>query len=122
MEVQKARGETLLIVERTMLRFCNWARKILERLGYTVLTSQSPVQAVDLVSKHTGKIHLLLTDVVMPEMNGKDLADAVTTMRPGIRTLFMSGYTANTVVHHGILDKEVNFIEKPLTPDSWPGR
>ena len=116
MEAQKAHGETVLIVEddASVLQL---GKKILDRLGYTVLTSQSPVQAVDLVSKHTGKIHLLITDVVMPEMNGKDLADAVTAMRPDIRTLFMSGYTANTVVHHGILDKEVNFIEKPLTLD-----
>ncbi len=113
----KARGETVLLVEDDA-SVLNLGRRILERLGYKVLTSLSPVEAVDLAREHAGEIHLLITDVVMPEMNGRDLADAVTRMRPDIRTLFMSGYTANSVVHHGILKKGGELHRK--TPD--PGR
>ncbi len=111
----KARGETILLVEddASVLRL---STQILEGLGYRVLWSQNPLQALYILRQHGDQIHLLITDVVMPEMSGKDLAEAVTKMRPGIRTLFMSGYTANTVVHHGIQEKGVNFIEKPLTP------
>jgi len=68
--------------------------------------------------EHDGDIHLLLTDVVLPEMSGKDLAREITKIRPAIRTLYMSGYTANVIAHQGVLDDGVHFIGKPFTPES----
>jgi len=68
--------------------------------------------------EHDGDIHLLLTDVVLPEMSGKDLAREITKIRPAIRTLYMSGYTANVIAHQGVLDDGVQFIGKPFTPES----
>ena len=85
---------------------------------YTVLTTSSPHKAMQLAREHSERIHLIMADVVMPQMNGKDLAEQVTKILPEIITLFMSGYTANAIVHHGILDERVNFIEKPFVSDS----
>ena len=94
------------------------ARMMLERLGYAVLTANSPNEAMEMARKHSGTIHLLMTDVVMPQINGKDLAEQVLKIRSETRTLFMSGYTANAIAHHGILDEGVHFIEKPFMADS----
>ncbi len=93
------------------------ARMMLERLGYAVLTANSPYEAMEMAREHTGTIHLLMTDVVMPQMNGKDLAEQVLKIRSETRTLFMSGYTVNAIAHHGILDEDVHFIEKPFMAD-----
>jgi len=67
---------------------------------------------------HDDEIHHLITDVVLPEMSGNDLAGEISKIRPGIPTLYMSGYTANVIAHHGVLDEGVQFIGKPFTPDS----
>jgi DNA-binding NtrC family response regulator len=83
-------------------------------IGYHVLAANSPVDALRLVEDHQGEIHLLLTDVVMPDMNGRDLAKQVQKMYPEIKTLYMSGYTANVIAHHGVLDEGINFIQKPF--------
>ncbi len=80
---------------------------MLERLGYTVLTANTPDEAIRLARDHAGEIHLLMTDVIMPEMNGRDLARQVTDYRPNLKILFMSGYTANVIEHHGVLDVEL---------------
>ena len=64
---------------------------------------------------HKGEIHLLVTDVVMPEMNGRDLAKNILSVHPGLKLLFMSGYTANVIAHHGVLEEGVNFIQKPFS-------
>ena len=85
------------------------------RLGYTVLAAATPGEALGLAGAHVGSINLLLTDVVMPEMNGRDLARKLLSLHPGVKVLFMSGYTANVIAHHGVLDKGVEFIEKPFT-------
>jgi CheY-like chemotaxis protein len=87
---------------------------ILENLGYTVLAAGTPVDAIHLVEKHSGDIHLLITDVVMPEMNGRELAEQLSAIRPNLECLYMSGYTADVIAHRGILDEGVGFIQKPF--------
>lgn len=108
------RGETVLIAEdeEAVLRL---SRSILEKLGYTVLAASSPKEAWQLAENHAGTISLLLTDVIMPGMNGRDLAKRVRQKYPGVRCLFMSGYTANVIAHHGVLDDDVFFIQKPFS-------
>jgi len=93
----------------------NMGKAMLEKLGYTVLHAGDPNQALRLVEEHVGSIHLLITDVVMPQMSGKDLAREMKARIPEIKTLFMSGYTANVIAHRGILDEEVHFIQKPFS-------
>ena len=105
--------ETILVVEdeASVLRML---RTTLEDFGYTVVTAANPHEAKDTVRSHRKEIDLLLTDVVMPEMNGRDLADELMTMHPGLKCLFMSGYTEDIFGDTGILDKQVNFIQKPF--------
>jgi CheY-like chemotaxis protein len=90
-------------------------RMMLERKGYSVLPAATPGEAIDLAKTHADKIHLLMTDVVMPEMNGRDLAGKIISLYPEIRLLFMSGYTSNVIAHHGVLDDGVAFIQKPFS-------
>jgi len=106
--------ETVLLVEDE-LAILEMTTEMLERLGYTVLAAGTPGEAVRLAQEHPGYIDLLLTDVVMPEMNGRDLAKNLLSIYPHIRRLFMSGYTANIIAHHGVLDAGVHFIHKPFT-------
>ena len=106
--------ETILLVEdEKSIR--NMATIMLKKLGYSVLAVESPGNALQLVQEHEGQIDLLLTDVVMPEMNGRDLAEKLLVLRPGLRLLFMSGYTADVIAHHGVLDAHINFIQKPFS-------
>jgi PAS domain S-box-containing protein len=107
------RGEAVLIVEDevAILRLTS---KILIDLGYTVITASNPMEAIKLAHEQTAGIDLLLTDVIMPEMNGKDLAELLVTFHPNLRFLFMSGYTANAINHQGILEKGMHFIQKPF--------
>jgi two-component system, cell cycle sensor histidine kinase and response regulator CckA len=106
--------ETILLVEdeASILKI---AAIMLEKQGYTVLSADSPEQAMELAREHHGSIHLLVTDVIMPEMNGRDLAKHILTIHPGMKRLFMSGYTADVIAHHGVLDEGVQFIQKPFT-------
>jgi CheY-like chemotaxis protein len=90
-------------------------KTMLERLGYRVLASGSPNNAIGLAEKHASEIHLLITDVVMPEMNGRDLADRLQSLYPDIKHLFMSGYTADVIAHRGVLNEGVHFIQKPFS-------
>ena len=83
-----------------------------------MLAAGRPDEAMDMVRGYSGEIHLLMTDMVMPEMSGKDLAEEITKVRPNTKTLFMSGYTAIAAIHHGVLDKGTRFIQKPFTSDS----
>jgi PAS domain S-box-containing protein len=109
-------SETILLAEdddavRALLR------ETLAKSGYTVLIATRPSQAVRLCEEHKGKIDLLLTDLVMPEMSGKDLAEQIQGLYPRVKVLYMSGYTDNAIVHHGVLDSGVAFLQKPFTPD-----
>jgi CheY-like chemotaxis protein len=106
--------ETILVVEDETA-ILSVTRTMLERQGYTVLAANSPAEAVRLAREHEGQIHLLVTDIVMPEMNGRELAKYLTTIYPQLRHLFMSGYTASVIAHHGVLDSGVPFIQKPFS-------
>ena len=109
--------ETILIAEdQPEVRLA--ASTALRRLGYTVLDASSGVEALAIVHSHEGPIHLLLTDVVMPAMSGRELAEAVKSLRPSIRVLYASGYADDAIVRHGVLDSDVAFIQKPFTPGS----
>ncbi|NTV88735.1 MAG: response regulator, partial [Burkholderiaceae bacterium] len=107
-------AETVLLVEdeEALLKL---GKVLLERLGYTVLAADSPNQAIQLAETYQGVIHLLLTDVIMPEMSGRDLWHRLDALRPGLKCLFMSGYTANVIAHHGVLDEGVRFLQKPFS-------
>ncbi len=113
-DIPYGQGETILVVEDDGL-LLKLTRKMLEGLGYAVLTAGRPSEAMQLVEERAGRIHLLITDVVMPEMNGKELAERLHGAYPAIKCLFMSGYTANVIAHHGIVEAGVHFIEKPAS-------
>jgi PAS domain S-box-containing protein len=105
--------ETILLVEdeKAILAMTSM---MLERLGYTVLTASIPSMAISISESYSSRIDLLMTDVVMPEMSGRDLAEKLLDSNPSLKCLFMSGYTANVIAHHGVLDKGVHFIHKPF--------
>lgn len=107
-------GETILLVEdeKSILEL---TRRMLESLGYSVLDAATPGAAIQLAEKHAGKIHLLLTDVVMPEMDGHDLAKRLLSLYPDLKRLFVSGYTANVIAHRGVLEEGVHFLQKPFS-------
>lgn len=106
--------ETVLVVEdEEMVR--NLVCKTLRAYGYTVITSPYPDEALKLASTCEGPLHLLLTDVIMPKMNGRELFQRVGAVHPDIKVLYMSGYTDDIIVHHGILEEQVNFLQKPFT-------
>ncbi len=112
-EIPRGQGETVLLVEDEA-GLLKLARMILERLGYTVLTAGTPRKALDLAREH-GEIDLLMTDVMMPEMNGRELARRLRETRPSLRCLFMSGYTADIIANRGKLEEGVHFIQKPFS-------
>lgn len=106
--------ETVFLVEDET-QILSLGRRILEQHGYTVLTASTPQAALDLASRHSGPIDLLISDVVMPGMNGKELRERLRATHPSLKCLFMSGYTANVIAHHGVLDAGVEFLQKPFT-------
>ncbi|NTW49905.1 MAG: PAS domain S-box protein [Chlorobiales bacterium] len=109
-------GETVLLVEdeQSVRTACHL---FLEDLGYKILEAEKPTTALDLVARYPDDIHLLLTDVIMPGMNGRQLAEQLRAVRPDIKVLFMSGYTASVIAQHGTLDEGDNFITKPFSRD-----
>lgn len=109
--------ETILLVEDEPA-LLNIASMMLEKQGYTMLKADTPGEAIRRAREHVGQIQLLMTDVIMPEMNGRDLAKNLLSMYPHMKRLFMSGYTADVIATHGVLDDGVNFIQKPFSlPD-----
>ncbi|MDF1592934.1 MAG: ATP-binding protein [Desulfobacterales bacterium] len=113
-ELPSGHGETVMIVEdeTSILKL---AQRLLAGLGYNVLAASTPGEAVTLAEEHAGEIHLLFTDVVMPEMNGRELSEQLHTLYPNLKTLFMSGYTAKVIAHRGVLEDGVSFISKPFS-------
>jgi two-component system, cell cycle sensor histidine kinase and response regulator CckA len=112
--IPRGNGENVLVVEDDAAILI-LAETMLTCLGYKVLEASDPNLALQLAREHLGTIKLLLTDVVMPEMNGRDLARQVQALDPEIKVLFMSGYTADTVAHHGVLDEGIRFLQKPFS-------
>jgi two-component system cell cycle sensor histidine kinase/response regulator CckA len=114
--VSLAGSETVLLVEdEQSVRALS--RSILERYGYTVLEAGSGKEGLEAARDYPLPIHLVLTDVVMPEMGGTDLASQLETLRPGVRVLYMSGYTDDAIFRHGLLTRGRSFLQKPFTPE-----
>jgi len=110
-------SETILLVEdEGSLR--ELARETLESLGYTVLVAANGGEALDMGERHDGTIDLLLTDVIMPQLGGRELAEQMVRQRPGLRILYMSGYTGNALGHRGLLEPGAILLEKPFTRDA----
>jgi DNA-binding NtrC family response regulator len=106
--------ETILLVEdeeavRSMVS------KVLQNKGYTVLEASHGNDALEVCDKFEGSIHLMVTDVIMPQMSGRELAERLAPLRPEMRVLYMSGYPDNTIVQHGVLKPGTAFLQKPFT-------
>jgi PAS domain S-box-containing protein len=112
--VPEGGSETVLLVEDEEMMLA-LGKASLERLGYTVLAARTPEEAIRLAREQAGKIDLLLTDVVMPEMNGRELAARLTSEQPGLKCLYMSGYTADVIALRGLLTEGLQFLQKPFT-------
>ena len=109
-----AHGETILLVEDEVIILKSVAH-MLSELGYTTLAAATPGEAIRLAQEHSGKIDLLITDVIMPEMNGRELARTLLATYPDLKLLFMSGYTSDIIAQHGVLNEGVHFIQKPFS-------
>jgi len=110
-------SETILVVEDDK-EVRKLAVQILTRQGYTVLDGSYGDEAFNVCRQHKGQIHLLLTDVVMPGMDGRALSESLSQLHPEMKVLYMSGYTTNSIVHHGVLGEGINFLQKPFTVDT----
>jgi PAS domain S-box-containing protein len=113
-KIPQGQGETILVVEDD-LSILNLTKKILDGLGYIVLIAATPDEAMDVAREHSGRIHLVVTDVIMPEMNGRELSELLKSIYPDLNCIFMSGYTTNAIVHHGVLDEGTHFVQKPFS-------
>jgi CheY-like chemotaxis protein len=112
--IMKRGSETVLLVEdEDMVR--KLAGELLEESGYRVLSAGGGEEAISLATRHKARIDLLITDVVMPKISGKEVAEQLKTIHPETKVLFMSGYTDEAIVHHGIVDSTIAFIQKPFS-------
>jgi two-component system cell cycle sensor histidine kinase/response regulator CckA len=114
-------NETVLLVEdeESILML---GKTILERYGYSVLASQSPGKALIMAKDHPGPIQLLISDVVMPGLNGKGLREKLNALRPGLKCIFMSWYSADIIADHGVIDEGIDFLQKPFSVDTLTGK
>jgi CheY-like chemotaxis protein len=110
----RGNNEIVLLLEDE-IAILRMVERLLKQMGYRVLATGSPIEAIAIAEHHPEPIDVLLTDVVMPELNGNDLANRVRSFLPDIRVLFMSGYTANIIAHRGVIDKDVTMIQKPFS-------
>jgi DNA-binding NtrC family response regulator len=117
----KPGNETIILVEDEPA-IVQMTTMMLTRLGYTEVAAATPGEAIRLALEYRGRINLLLTDVVMPEMNGRDLAGNLLSHYPELKRLFMSGYTADIIAQHGVLDESAHFIQKPLSMKDLGGK
>ena len=113
-------GTVLIVEDNDGLR--KLAQEVLQSYGYRLLVAENGEDALRVSKEHNGPIHLLLTDVVMPKMGGKKLAERLQPLYPQMKVIYMSGYTDNAIVHHGVLAPELNFLEKPFTPEGLAGK
>ncbi|RKY52763.1 MAG: hypothetical protein DRP92_04960, partial [Candidatus Neomarinimicrobiota bacterium] len=107
-------NETILMVEDE-INILEMGKTILEKFGYKVLTAISPLEALEIVKEHGDSIELLITDLIMPGMNGRQLADSVAKLYPGIKVIYTSGYTPNVIMQSGVIRDNINFIQKPYS-------
>jgi two-component system cell cycle sensor histidine kinase/response regulator CckA len=110
-------SETVLVVEdeeAVRMLVC----RVLESNGYRVLEARHGAEALVLCDEHKDPIHMLITDVIMPGVSGKQLAERVSAQRPEMKILYISGYTDNAILHHGVLESGTNFLQKPFTPNA----
>jgi len=108
------KGEMILLVEDEA-HILKLGKRTLESLGYTVLSASRPTRALVMAEEHKASIKLVVTDVIMPEMNGRELSEKIEQICPGVKTIYMSGYTANVIAHRGVLDSGINFVPKPFS-------
>jgi PAS domain S-box-containing protein len=113
--------ETILVVE-DQPELCDYATAVLREYGYRVIQAAGAADALLICEREPAPIHLLLTDVVMPNLSGPELVARLASTRPGMKTLFMSGYSGDVIAHHGVLDEGTNFIEKPFRPEELAGK
>jgi DNA-binding NtrC family response regulator len=109
-------GTVLIVEDEAAVRLL--AMRTLQRRGYATLVVRDGEEALRASEQHPGPIHLLLTDVVLPRTSGPKLAASLVAARPELRVLYMSGFTENAIVHHGVLDPETEFIQKPFSPQA----
>jgi PAS domain S-box-containing protein len=114
-DARNATGQEVVLIVEDEPSLLKLTTRMLEKLGYTVLKASKPEEAMAIADQPGIIIHLLMTDVVMPNMNGRTLSLHIARQHPGMRILFMSGYTANVIAHHGVLDEGVHFIQKPFS-------
>ena len=107
-------GEVVLLVEDE-ISILQLVKTMLEQIGFVVIAKSSPLEMLKSISSKSHSVRLLISDVIMPEMNGWELGERIQMIYPDIRFLFMSGYTADIIAHHGILDEGIQFIEKPFS-------
>jgi len=111
--IKKGKGEVVLLVEDET-QILEITKKMIENIGYKVLPANNPNEALEIVKIYSGKINLLITDVVMPDMNGLLLARKIKSIYPDLKVIFMSGYTTNVINHEGVIDKEYYYLQKPF--------
>jgi two-component system cell cycle sensor histidine kinase/response regulator CckA len=110
-------SETILVVEdEESVR--ELVQRVLEHFGYRIMTAGTPGEALEIANMETRPIHLLVSDVIMPQMSGSTLASKIVSTNPGMRILYMSGYTDDAIVHHGVLNRDTPFLQKPFTPEA----